>query len=112
MKALVFVLLIYLIEHLTKKNAVFTFHFGLSEQFLVLIPGKTCISLLSFLLATSTEHKIHSLKLVQDKKINCETLKYLEKKLFMVWNHLVWKRHLNVSPTYPNTDKSTTKPCL
>lgn len=112
MKALVFVLLIYLIEHLTKKNAVFTFHFGLLEQFLVLISGKTPISLLLFLLATSTEHKICSLKRVQGKKRNCETLKYLEKKLFMIWKHLVWKRHLNGNPTYPGTDKSTTKPCL
>lgn len=48
MKALGFVLLIYLIEHLTKKNTVFTLHFVLSEQFLVLISGKTPISLLSF----------------------------------------------------------------
>lgn len=83
MKALRIVLLIYLIEHLTKKSAVFTFHFGLSDQFLVLIPGKTSISLFSFLFlpTTSTEHKLYSLKWVQGKKRNCEALKYLEKKL-------------------------------
>lgn len=57
MKALGVVLLINLIKHLTKKGAVFPFHFGLSEQFLVLILGKTPISLFSFLFANYYLHR-------------------------------------------------------
>lgn len=77
MKAQGFVLLIYLIEHLTKKNAVFWFIRAIPST-----DPRQNSHLTAFVLATSTEHKIHSLKWVQDKNINFETLMYLKNKLF------------------------------
>lgn len=80
MKAQGLVLLIYLIEHLTKKNAVFWFIRAIPS----IDPRQNSYFTAFICIATSTEHKIYSLKWVQDKNINFETLMYFKNKLLMI----------------------------